>query len=87
MRQAFEEARTARERHATSLKAIEAARESERIVSERFQGGIVKMLDVLDATTARREAETRELVARAESHLTAFRLALKAGRRPESALP
>jgi len=87
VRQAFEEARTARERHATSVKAIEAARESERIVSERFQNGIVKMLDLLDVATARREAETRELVARAESHLTAFRLALKAGRRPESALP
>jgi outer membrane protein len=87
VRQAFEEAKTARERYATSVKALEAARESERIVSERFQNGIVKMLDLLDVTTARREVETRELVARAESHLTAFRLALKAGRRPESALP
>ncbi|MBL8112043.1 MAG: TolC family protein [Acidobacteria bacterium] len=85
-RQAFEEARTARERHATSLKALEAAREGERIVNERFRSGVVKMLDVLDAATARREAETRELVARAEAQLTGFHLASKAGRRPETLL-
>jgi hypothetical protein len=41
---------------------------------------------VIDATTARREAETRELVARAQAHLAAFRLAFKAGKAPESAL-
>jgi len=87
VRQAFEEARTARERHVTSVKALESARENERILGERFQSGIVKTLDVLDSATARREAETRELVARAEAHLTALRLALKAGRRPESVLP
>lgn len=87
VRQAFEEARTARERHVTSVKALESARENERILGERFQSGIVKTLDVLDSATARREAETRELVARAETHLTALRLALKAGRRPESVLP
>ncbi|HQR46069.1 MAG TPA: hypothetical protein PK598_08655, partial [Thermoanaerobaculia bacterium] len=68
-------------------KALEAAREVERITNERFRSGVVKMLDLLDATTARREAETRELVARAEAHAAALRLAVKAGRRPESVLP
>jgi len=86
VRQAFEEARTARDRHATAKKALAAAREAERITDERFRSGIVKTLDLLDASTSRREAETRALVARAEAHATAFRLAVRAGRRPESVL-
>ena len=52
----------------------------------RFENGVAKTLDVLDAMTARREAEARELVARAEAHLATLRLALAAGRRPETAL-
>lgn len=86
VRQAFEEATAARARHATALKALDAAHEAERITSERFRNGVVKMIDVLDASTARREAETRELAARAEAHAAALRLAVKAGRAPESAL-
>ncbi len=87
VRQAYEEASTARARHATAAKALGAAREAERITSERFQGGVVKMLDLLDAATARREAETRELVARADAQSAALRLAVKAGRAPETVLP
>jgi outer membrane protein TolC len=87
VRQAWEEAATARARQATAARAVNAAREAERIVSERFSTGVVKMLDLLDAATARREAETRELVARAEANTAVLRLALVAGRRPEEALP
>lgn len=87
VRREFEEARTARDRHETAKKALAAAREAERITRERFRSGIVKTLDLLDASTSRREAETRELVARAEAHAAAFRLAVRAGRRPESVLP
>ena len=87
VRQAFEEARTACARSETARKALTAARETERITDERFRSGVVKMLDLLDATTARREAETRELVSRADAHAAALRLAVKAGRRPESVLP
>jgi outer membrane protein len=87
VRQAFLEADTARARYATALQALAAARENERITAERFRSGVVKILDLLDATTARREAETRELVARAETHAALLRLAVKAGRRPESVLP
>jgi outer membrane protein TolC len=87
VRQSYEEALTARARHATALKALDAAREAERITDERFRSGVVKMLDLVDATTSRREAETRELVARAEAHAAALRLAVRAGRRPESVLP
>ena len=87
IRQAYEEAGTARARHATALRALDAAREAERITAERFASGVVKTIDVLDAATASREAQTRELVARAEAQLSLLRLAVKAGRAPESVLP
>jgi len=87
VRQAYEESATARARFATAAKALGASTEAERIISERFQSGVVKMLDLLDASNARREAETRELVARADAQSTALRLAVKAGRSPESVLP
>jgi outer membrane protein len=87
VRKAYEEARTARARHETAEKALAAAREAERITDERFRSGVAKMLDLVDATTSRREAETRELVARAEAHAAVLRLAVRAGRRPESVLP
>lgn len=86
VRKAFEEAKTAEARHGTAKKALEAAREAERITNDRFRAGVVKTLDLLDVTTARREAETRELVARADAHTAALKLAVKAGRRPESVL-
>ena len=87
IRQAYEEAGTARARHATALRALDAAREAERITHERFASGVVKTIDVLDATTASREAQTRELVARADAQLALLRLAVKSGRAPESVLP
>lgn len=86
VRQAFVEAQVAVARVATARKALQAAAEVERVTTERFRQGVVKMIDLLDADTARREAETRELVARAEAHLALLRLAIKAGREPESAL-
>ena len=87
VRQAFEEAETARRRQATAVTALAAAREAERITEERFKTGVVKMIDLLDVSTARREAETRELVARADAAAAVLRLAVQAGRRPESVLP
>lgn len=84
--QAWEEMQTAIVRQSTAGRSLEAAREAERILEERFRSGVAKTLDLLDATTARREAETRELVARAQSQLAAFRLAFQAGQPPESAL-
>jgi outer membrane protein TolC len=87
VRQSYEEAVTARARHATAVKALASARESERITDERFRSGVVKTIDLLDAATSRREAETRELVARADAHAAALRLAVKAGKAPETAVP
>jgi len=86
VRRAYSAAVTARERHATAAAALDAARENERIVEQRFRQGIARTVDVLDAETARREAETRELTSRAEAHLALLELAVKAGREPESVL-
>ncbi|HUP23089.1 MAG TPA: TolC family protein [Thermoanaerobaculia bacterium] len=83
---ALSAARVARARQATAASALQAAEESLRIVEERFRAGVVQTIDVLDAATARREAETRELVARAEANLAALGLAFTAGRAPETAL-
>jgi outer membrane protein TolC len=86
VRQAFEAAAVALERRATAAAALEAARESVRIVEERFRAGVVKTLDLLDAARARREAEMRELVARSEAWRARLALAVAAGRPPETAL-
>jgi len=86
VRQAFESARTERLRWETARRALEAAAEGERITRERFASGVVKMLDLLDASTARREAETRELVARSRALEAALRLAVVSGRAPERVL-
>jgi len=87
VKEAFENAMSARERHETAVAAQESARQVERITQERFKKGVVKTIDVLDAGSALREARTRELVARSEAHLATFTLAVTAGRRPESVLP
>jgi len=86
IRQAWETARVGFDRQRTAAQALAAAAEAERIVEDRFRAGVVKTLDVVDATTARREAETRELVARAQAHVALLRLALATGRTPESIL-
>jgi outer membrane protein TolC len=86
VRQAFEAATVALERRATAASALDAARESVRIVEERFRSGVVKTLDLLDAASARREAEMRELVARSEAWRARLALAVAAGRSPETAL-
>ena len=85
-RQAYEAAAVALERRATAAAALDAASEAVRIVEQRFRAGVVKSTDVLDAATARREAEMRELVARAEAWLAQLHLALAAGEPPESVL-
>ncbi len=85
-RQAYETAAAALERRATAASALGAAAEAVRIVEERFKAGVVRSTDLLDAATARREAEMRELVARADAWLAHLRLALAAGEAPESIL-
>ena len=80
---AHSDAVSARERHTTARAALAAATENERILEARFRQGVSPLLDLLDASTARREAEARELVARADGHHSALRLLIAAGRAPE----
>ncbi len=86
VRQAWEQAATARARRETARRALAAAAETLRITEERFRAGVFKTIDVLDAATARREAEMRELMARAAANRLSLRLAVAAGRRPEDAV-
>jgi len=85
--QAWVAARTSRQRWETAGAAVAAAGEAERVVEARFRQGVVRMIDLLDAGTARREAETRELEARVDAWRALLRLAAHAGRAPEDALP
>lgn len=86
VRAAYERAMTARKRFATAAAAQQAALEAERITEERFKEGVVRMIDLVDATAARQEAETRELVARSDAHLATLALAVKSGQQPEAML-
>ena len=87
VKDAYETAISARQRYDTAVAAQQAALEAERITEERFKKGVVQMIDLLDASTARQEAETRKLVAAAEAYLATLELAVRSGRQPESVLP
>lgn len=79
VRQAFHDLETARARLRTARSALGAAREELRVREQRFKQGLEKMIDLLDAETALREAEVRELTARYDVTLSAWRLELASG--------
>ena len=79
MRQAWQDLETARARHATAQDVLAAANEALRVREHRFKQGLDKMVDLLDAETALREAETRELVARYDVALSTTRLHFVSG--------
>jgi len=79
VRQAWQDLKTARTRHITALDVLDAAHEALRVREQRFKQGLDKMIDLLDAETALREAETRELVARYDVALGAYRLYFTSG--------
>ena len=87
VKDAYETAISSRLRYDTAMAAKAAATEAERITEERFKKGVVKMIDLVDASTARQEAETRQLVAAAEAYLATLELAVRSGRQPESVIP
>ncbi|MBI5060394.1 TolC family protein [candidate division KSB1 bacterium] len=59
--------------------ALAAGREHLRILEERFNQGVAKMTDLLDAQTALREVEVRALNARYDLHLAVLHLRLAVG--------
>jgi outer membrane protein TolC len=79
VRQAWQDRETAIARHATARDVLEAAREALRVREQRFKQGLDRMIDLLDAETALREAETRELVARYDVALATARLHFVSG--------
>jgi len=79
VQQAWLNLATARTRLTTALDAFAAAREALRVRESRFKQGLDKMTDLLDAETALREAEMRELIARYDVALDTDRLRYAAG--------
>jgi len=79
VRQAWQGLSTARTRRETAASALESAREALRVIERRFEQGLDKMIDLLDAETALRETETRELVARYDVAFATYRLHFAAG--------
>jgi len=82
VQQAWGDLEAARLRHDAASAALAAGRENLRVVENRFREGVARMIDLLDAETALREVEVRELVSRYDSHLAAFRLRHAAGLPP-----
>ncbi len=78
--QAWQDLHTARARHTTAADSLAAAREALRVREHRFKQGLDKMIDLLDAETALRDAEMRELVARFDVSLQTYRLFFVSGR-------
>lgn len=74
VQQAYGDLEAALLRHATASAAMEAGRENVRVVEERFNQGVAKMLDLVDAETALQELEVRELSARYDAYVANFRL-------------
>ncbi len=79
VQQAWQGLATANIRHATALSSLEAASEALRVRESRFTQGLDKMIDLLDAETALREAELREMVARYDVALDTYRLHFVSG--------
>jgi outer membrane protein TolC len=79
VQQAWHDLRTAEARLATAANSLHAAREALRVREHRFTQGLDKMIDLLDAETAVREAELRELVARYDVSLSSYRLLFTSG--------
>ena len=74
VRQAWQQLITARARRVTAAASVSAASEAQRVRELRFRQGLDTMIDLLDADTELREAQLRELVARYDELLTAYRL-------------
>jgi len=79
VQQAWQGLDTARTRHTTARSTLNAAGEAARVRESRFKQGLDKMIDLLDAETALREAEMRELVARYDVVLDTHRLRFVSG--------
>jgi outer membrane protein TolC len=79
VQQAWHDLESARVRLDVAGDVLVSAREALRVREQRFRQGLDRMIDLLDAETALREAELRELVARYDVTLTSYRLIFVSG--------
>lgn len=79
VRQALAEQSSALLRHDAAVAALTSGRENLRVTEARYAQGVAKMTDLLDAQTALRELEVRELTSRYDMHLSDFRIAFVTG--------
>jgi outer membrane protein TolC len=82
VRQAWLQADEARARHQVALGAASQAERALSIVEDRFEQGVVRVADVLDAETALDDARVRELNARFDLQRARRSLAFAAGLPP-----
>jgi outer membrane protein TolC len=81
-RQAYYETASADERIGVTESAVGLAEENRRIVSDRYQNGLLTIVELLDAETALQEARTNRYQALYDYRVSAVRLQLAAGMMP-----
>ena len=81
---AYRRLETARLRRSTARTAVAQARESQRIVRDRFDAGMAGVTDVLRASSAVLDAEANEVAARVDALSASAALTRAAGRTPRS---
>jgi outer membrane protein len=78
-RQAYYETVTADERTGVAESAVSLADENRKIVSDRYQNGLLTIVELLDAETALQEARTNRYQALYDYRVSTVRLQLAAG--------
>lgn len=78
-RQAFHETSSAKERIGVAESAVNLAEENRRIVAERYENGLLTIVELLDAETALQEACTNRYQALYDYRVSYVRLLLAAG--------
>jgi outer membrane protein TolC len=80
VRQAFLSLQQARERIGVTTEAVDQAEESQRIIHNRYKGGVTTIVEVLDADTALLAARLSALQARYDHNLAQVELDFALGR-------
>lgn len=79
VRQAYAEHASAKLRHEAAVAALNSGRENLRVTEARYEQGVAQTTDLLDAQTALRELEIRELTSRHDKLLAEYRILFATG--------
>lgn len=79
VRTAIAELSYAQLRHEAAQTALDSGRENLRVIETRYAQGVAQMTDLLDAQTALRELEVRELTARYDKQLASYNIRFVTG--------